>query len=214
MYTPAHFAEQRMDVMHDLIAHYPLGTLVTLSPDGLTADHIPFHIRQDGSRHGLLVGHVARSNPLWQHAASAAEVLVIFHGPDAYVSPNWYPTKQEHGKVVPTWNYAVVHAHGRLRAIEDPAWMRDQLEELVTRHEHPQPHPWTIADAPADFTERLIGSIVGIEISINKLTGKWKVSQNQPEANQRGVIAGLHSSGDKKSALMAGLMQNYNHHKP
>jgi transcriptional regulator len=154
---------------------------------------------------GTLQGHIARANPLWRQAADA-EVLVIFHGPQAYVTPSWYPTKREHGKAVPTWNYAVVHARGRLRVIEDPVWLRQQLEALVTHHESSFAEPWQISDAPPDYINKMLGAIVGIEISITGLTGKWKISQNQPEANRTGVVKGLRQQGTDDALQIADLV--------
>ncbi|MEP7154421.1 MAG: FMN-binding negative transcriptional regulator [Betaproteobacteria bacterium] len=191
MYLPAHFNEERVDVLHQLIQYHPLGTLVIHSDDGLSADHIPFLVDPSPAPFGTLRGHVARANPLWQKAG--AEAMVVFQGPDAYVSPSWYPSKKEHGKVVPTWNYAVVHAHGTLRAIDDAVWLRDFLETLTQHFESPMPMPWNVSDAPADFIETLLRSIVGIEIPMTRLLGKWKTSQNRPRADREGVMAGLHA---------------------
>ena len=191
MYLPAHFQEDRVDVLHQLIGHHALGTLVTQGADGLTADHIPFIVDPRPGPFGTLRGHVARANPLWRKDGS--EVMVVFQGADAYISPSWYPSKQEHGKVVPTWNYAVVHAHGALRAIDDVEWLRDFLATLTERFESPMPMPWKVSDAPADFIETLMRSIVGIEIPMTRLQGKWKTSQNRPRADREGVMAGLHA---------------------
>lgn len=187
------------------MTRHPLGTLITQTDAGLGADHIPLHLVRRAGDQISLVGHVARSNPLWQQA-DGAEVLVVFQGPQAYVSPNWYASKAEHGRAVPTWNYAVVHAHGRLRVIDDPAWVRTQLDALTAQHEATQAHPWALSDAPADFTERLIGLVVGIEIVVNRLQGKWKVSQNQPASNQASVVEGLRATGCPADADMAALV--------
>ena len=205
MYCPAHFDEPRLDILHDLIAQQPLATLVTQSNQGLTADHIPLLLRNDGSPFGTLVGHVARNNPLWQLADR--EILAIFHGPDCYISPSWYATKQQTGKVVPTWNYVVAHAYGTLRAIEDPEWIHEQLEMLTHQHEQHLPNPWTDADAPSDYIKNLLGKIVGIEIPIARLQGKWKVSQNQPLENQQSVIEELLLQDNPTSEAMAELVQ-------
>lgn len=207
MYTPSQFEQPRIDLMQALIANHPLATLVTNTGQALNANHIPLLLRQDGSAHGTLVGHVARANPLRKEIDSAAETLAIFHGPDCYISPNWYATKKETGKVVPTWNFVVVHAYGRLRAIEDPAWIIAQLEELTAQQEKASPAPWSVADAPADYTSRLLGAIVGIELSISRLIGKWKVSQNQPIANQLSVIEGLRSMDSDDAQAMATLVE-------
>jgi transcriptional regulator len=202
MYIPKHFDEPRIDVMQALIRDYPLATLVTLSATGLNANHIPLHLADDDSPYGSLRGHVARSNPILADFDKQTEVLAIFQSENAYVSPSWYATKQETGKVVPTWNYAAVHAYGTLKVIDDPAWIRRQLEALTTEHEANFPAPWAVSDAPPDFTERLIAQIVGIEIHLTRLQGKWKVSQNQPPENRNGVIKGLNESGKPEMAAL------------
>lgn len=206
MYTPKHFEEPRIDVMHELIRARPLATLVTLTSGGLAANHIPLHLVDTPAPFGTLRGHVARANPVWSDFAKDVEVLAIFHGPDSYITPSWYATKQETGKVVPTWNYAVVHACGTLRIIDDAAWVRAQLEALTAHNEAGFAHPWAVSDAPHEYTEKLIGNIVGFEIVIAKLSGKWKVSQNQPAQNQAGVIAGLNNSNQHDAAEMAALV--------
>jgi len=169
MYIPKHFDEPSIDVMQALICDYPLATLVTLSDDGLTANHIPLHWVDDGSDHGCLRGHVARANPVWTNADQNLEVLAIFQAENAYISPSWYASKQQSGKVVPTWNYAAVHAYGPLRVIDDAVWIRNQLEQMTTQHEAAFPEPWAVADAPHDFTDRLIEQIVGIEIAVTRM---------------------------------------------
>ena len=173
MYIPEYFEEPRLSIMHELIREHPLATLVTLSSIGLNANHIPFHLADDESSFGILHGHVARANPMWTDYAKEVEVLAVFQGPDAYITPSWYVTKQETGKVVPTWNYAVVHAYGTLRVIDDAVWVRAQLEALTTHNEAAFAKPWAVSDAPFDFTEKLIGNIVGIEIVVTRLSGKW-----------------------------------------
>lgn len=193
--------------MHELMRAHPLATLVTLTSGGLDANHIPLHLSDAPAPFGTLRGHVARANPLWRDFAKDADVLAIFHGPEAYITPSWYATKQETGKVAPTWNFAVVHAHGALRVFDDAAWVRAQLETLTDCHEANLPKPWAVADAPPEFTEKLIESVVGIEIVITKLSGKWKVSQNQPAQNRAGVIEGLRSFGHRDAAAMAALVE-------
>ena len=197
MYTPSYFKESRIEALHGLIHDFPFATVVTHGDAGLVANHLPFELVGDN----LLHGHVARGNEL--RNADGAEVLLIFRGPDGYISPNWYPSKHETGREVPTWNYAVVHVHGRLRVIEDAAWLRTLLDTLTEHHEAGLPTPWKVSDAPHDFTEKLIGAVVGIEIEIVKLQGKWKVSQNQPHENRVGVVRGLEESGNPNDALMA-----------
>lgn len=209
MYTPSQFAETRLEVLHSLMRRKPLATLVTLTPEGLVANSIPLYLRVDGSPWGTLAGHVARGNPLWRDTDTATQVLAIFQGPDAYISPSWYATKQEHGKVVPTWNYAVVQARGPLRVIDEPAWIRAQLLDLTHQQEAAFAQPWTVDDAPRDYTDKLLAALVGIEIPISQLTGKWKVSQNQPPANQVGVVQGLLDGGGDEAGAMAGLVQQY-----
>ncbi len=206
MYTPRHFEEPRVEVMHELMRVRPLATLVTLASGGLNANHIPLHLLDAPAPFGTLRGHVARANPLWSDFAAEVEALAIFHGPDSYITPSWYATKQETGRVVPTWNYAVAHACGTLRVIDDAAWIRAQLEALTAHNEAKFDLPWSISDAPREYTDKLIETIVGIEIVITKLTGKWKVSQNQPAKNQAGVIAGLAHSDQRDAAEMAALV--------
>lgn len=192
--------------MHELIRARPLATLVTLSSRGLNANHIPLHLSQEPAPFGTLRGHVARANPVWTDFVGNVEALVIFHGPDTYITPSWYATKKETGKVVPTWNYVVVHAYGLLHIIDDATWVRGQLEALTAHNETSFPRPWKVTDASHEYTERLIGAIVGIEIVITKLCGKWKVSQNQPTQNQTTVIEGLEASGTEEASAMAKLV--------
>ncbi|WP_347985940.1 FMN-binding negative transcriptional regulator [Methylomonas sp. AM2-LC] len=202
MYRPAQFDQQNIELMHNLIRSRPLATLVTIDSDGINANHIPLHLSALPAPYGTLQGHVARSNSLWQDFAADTEVLAIFHGPESYISPSWYATKKETGKVVPTWNYVVVHAYGTLRIIDDAAWIRQQLQALTNEQETDFADPWTLDDAPADFTEKLIGSIIGIEMVITRLAGKWKISQNQPLKNQLGVIQGLNSRQQTEMATL------------
>ena len=209
MYNPSQFDETRPEVLHALMAQHPLACVVVNTPDGLVADHIPLLLRTDDTGTSTLVGHVARANPLWQPSADGQprQVMAIFQGASAYISPNWYATKTDGGKVVPTWNYAVVHAHGALSAVHDAAWKLALLNQLTHTHESTQPHPWAVADAPADYIERLLAAIVGIEIPVVRLQGKWKVSQNQPAANQQGVLAGLNAAGGAAQLAMAKLVE-------
>jgi transcriptional regulator len=208
VYIPQHFDEPSVAVMHELIRAQPLATLVTLSPQGLNANHIPLHLANEAPPYGVLRGHVARANPMWLDLQANIEVLTIFHGADAYISPAWYATKNKHGKVVPTWNYAVVHAYGTLRVIDDVTWIRAQLEALTGHQEHQSHSPWAVSDAPQEFIEKLIQSIVGIEIVISRLMGKWKVSQNQPASNQIGVIDGLNQYESQNATEMAAMIKH------
>jgi len=207
MYVPSHFAESRVDVLHDLIRTYPFGALVVLASDGLDANHIPFEIDPQPAPFGTLRGHVARANPVWRDFSSQVDALVMFQGAHAYISPAWYATKKEHGKVVPTWNYAVVHAHGTLRVIDDRNWLRQFVGKLTDRHEATRSDPWKVTDAPADFIDTMVAAIIGIEIPIAKLTGKWKVSQNRPEKDRAGVIEGLVHLPSDLATSMAQLVR-------
>lgn len=208
MYVPSHFAESRIDVLHDLIRTHPFGALVVLASDGLDANHIPFEIDPEPAPFGTLRGHVARANPVWRDFSSQVDALVMFQGAHAYISPAWYVTKKEHGKVVPTWNYAVVHAHGPLRVIDDRKWLREFVGKLTDRHEAPRSDPWKVTDAPADFIDTMVAAIVGIEIPIAKLAGKWKVSQNRPAQDRAGVIEGLGHLPSDLATSMAQLVRD------
>jgi len=207
MYTPKHFVETRVEVLHGLIHAYPFATLVTRAADGLTANHLPFERVGE-----VLHGHVARGNELAQ--LDGAQVLLVFQGPDGYISPNWYPSKHETGREVPTWNYAVVHVHGRLRVIDDAAWLRRLLETLTDHHEAGQPQPWKITDAPEDHIEKSLHAIVGLEVAIDRIEGKFKLSQNHPARNRAGVIAGLHERDGDGDAELAALMTQQEEPKP
>lgn len=210
MYIPAHFAEPKTEVMHDLIRAHPLSTLVVLSSGGLDANHLPLHLSAEPAAPlGTLRGHVARANPLWRDFVEEVEVLAIFQGPESYISPSWYPTKAETGKVVPTWNYAVVHAHGKLRVLDDAAWLRAHLAALTAHNEMPFDAPWQPSDAPPDYLEKLMVAIVGIEIVVTRLCGKWKTSQNQPPRNQAGIVCGLNASAHPSAAPMAALVAKH-----
>ena len=199
MYLPKHFAETDPAVLHDLMRANPLATLVTHGADGLDANHIPLHLDAAAGPYGTLRGHIARANPLATPVTMETtagprvnrEILVIFQGTDSYISPSGYATKAEHGKVVPTWNYVAVHAYGTLRLIDDRDWLLAQLDTLTAEQEAALPHPWSVDDAPADYIGKMLGAIVGIEIVIDRLVGKWKVSQNQPAENRASLIAAL-----------------------
>jgi transcriptional regulator len=195
VYLPAHFAETRVEVLHAAIREAGLATLVTTGPGGLDASHLPFLLEPSPAPLGRLVGHVARGNPAWRETPAGSEALVIFLGPDAYVTPSWYATKRETGKVVPTWNYLAIHATGRVRFFDE----RERLLELVTRltdrHERPRTAPWKVSDAPADYVDGLLQAIVGVELEITRLEGKWKASQNRTAADREGVAAGLETEG-------------------
>ncbi|MGS0740647.1 FMN-binding negative transcriptional regulator [Glaciimonas sp. GG7] len=206
MYLPKHFEEPQIDVMHDLMRAYPLATLITMTDAGIEANHIPLLLSDQPTPLGKLVGHVARANPIWRDVQKDSEVLAVFSGPNTYISPSWYATKKQHGKVVPTWNYAVTHAYGTLRVIDDVVWLRNHLGELVGHTEANMPAPWALTDAPTDYIEKMMTAIVGIEITITRLIGKWKVSQNQPVENRISVIDALNARGDIQDASMATLV--------
>ncbi len=196
MYLPNHFGEARADVLRAFVRDHPLGLLVTQNRDGgIDANSVPFVLDAEGDGPGVLRAHVARANALWKTARDDVDALVVFQGPQGYVSPAWYPSKAEHGKVVPTWNYVMVQARGRLRAIDDRAWLRQFVSRLTDRHEARRPAPWAVSDAPADFLDTMLGAIVGIEITLASLVGKWKVSQNRSAADRAGVVEGLAREG-------------------
>lgn len=192
--------------MHALIRAHPFATLITCADAAPEANHLPLLIDPQPMPCGTLRGHVARANPLWRQRHEGREALVIFQGPQAYVTPSWYAAKRETGKVVPTWNYAVVHARGPLIIHDDPVWLRDLVSRLTAQQEAPLPQPWGIGDAPPDYIEQMLQAIVGIEIPIARLEGKWKVSQNRSAADRDGVAAGLQARGDAQSLDMAGLV--------
>jgi transcriptional regulator len=207
MYMTSHFEEKRTDVLHRLIAEHPLGALVTLGDTGLDANHIPFELDPLAGLHGTLNCHVARHNPVWRDARTDVDSLVIFQGPSAYVSPNWYPSKQETHRVVPTYNYALVHAYGRVVVHDDPKWLRGLLARLTRRMEAGvSATPWRMSDAPADFLDQMIGEIVGIEIGITRIVGKWKVSQNRSAEDRAGASAGLRSVATAEAIAIADLI--------
>lgn len=184
MYIPPHFAISQPEVLHRIIREHPLGALVTQGPAGLDADHVPFELDLGAGAAGTLLAHVARSNPLWQRCPSGTQVMVIFRGAEAYISPNWYPSKHETHRHVPTWNYEVVHAHGTLTVRDDERFVRGLVARLTRRHEAAEPSPWKMSDAAPEFIDNLLRNIVGIEIAITSLVGKAKLSQNR-EARDR-----------------------------
>ncbi len=205
MYQPPHFREDRLAVQHALIRAQSLGLLITAGPGGLQANHVPFLIDAGRSERGTLRVHLARANPQLHELAAVAECLVVFQGPQQYISPSLYPTKREHGKVVPTWNYITVHAWGRPQVNDDATWLRQQVEDLTVQNEGSRPAPWQVSDAPEPFVAAQLKGIVGIEIPIARIEGKWKVSQNRPAIDQAGVVAGLRGNGDD-AEIMASLV--------
>jgi transcriptional regulator len=206
MYQPPHFREDDLAVQHALIKAHPLGLLVTFGSDGLEANPIPFVLEASASSLGTLKAHLSRANPQWRNFDPAQEALVVFQGPETYITPSWYAAKREHGKVVPTWNYAIVQARGRLTIRDDPDWLLQQITAMTEMQEGPRPEPWNVSDAPAPFVAAQLKGIVGIEIEITRIEGKWKVSQNRPEADRLGVSAGLRLSQDDASHQMAELV--------
>jgi transcriptional regulator len=204
MYQLQHFREDDPAVQHALVRAHPLGLLVTLGDKGLEANLIPFVIDPSAGERGMLLGHLARPNPQWRGFDPGVDVLVVFQGPEGYITPSWYATKAESGKVVPTWNYVVVQVHGRMRVTEDPVWLRSQIESLTRLQEGNRAQPWQVSDAPAGYVEAQIRGIVGLEIEISRIEGKWKVSQNRPPADRPGIVAGLRTGGQ---ADMADLVE-------
>ena len=210
MYQPSHFREERPDVIRSLISDHPLGVLVTLGPGGIEGNHMPFLHDPDPAPFGTLRCHVARANPVWRDSRTDAESLVIFQGPQLYVTPSWYVSKKEHGKVVPTWNYLVVHAYGTLRPVDDREWLRRFVTRLTDRFEAGRADPWKVTDAPADFVDSHLKAIVGIEIPVTRLIGKWKTSQNRPAADREGVARGLRESREGIATKMADWVDGAN----
>lgn len=208
MYLPGHFREHRVAPLQRLIRERPLASVVTVEGGTSFVDHLPLCLCTGSSRLGLLQGHVAKANPLWRRQPAGTEVLAVFHGPEAYISPSWYPTKAEHGKAVPTWNYVAVHAYGRIQAKEDESWISRHLAELTATHEAAFDPPWRISDAPESFIGQLLGAVVGIEIEITRLVGKWKASQNQPPSNREGVWRGLIATGQPACGEMAAIVKD------
>ena len=191
MYQPPHFREDRLEVQHGLIRAYPFALLVTAGPGELMANAIPFTLQTTATGNGILRAHLARANPQWREFDGKLECMVIFQGPDSYITPSWYATKAETHKVVPTWNYAMVHAWGTPTVHEDAAWLRRQIDQLTLEREQHRATPWAVADAPDAFVDAQMRGIVGIEMPIVRIEGKWKVSQNRPEADRAGVHEGL-----------------------
>ncbi len=189
MYLPNHFAQHDREQLIALMRVRPLATVITSTPDGPSADLIPLEFHPDEGEHGTLRGHVARANPLWQRAGTTA--LAVFTGPEAYISPGWYASKKEHGKVVPTWNYTMVQARGVLRAVDDAPWLHALVQRLTNHHEATQATPWHVSDAPDDYVQQMLRAIVGIEIPLTSLAGKWKISQNRSAADREGTAQGL-----------------------
>jgi transcriptional regulator len=207
MYQPPHFREEDLQTQHALIRAHPLGLLVTAGATGLLANPVPFHLDAEASEKGVLRLHLARANGQWKDIRDGAPVLTVFQGADSYVTPSWYQTKQETGKVVPTWNYAIVQARGPARIVEDADWLLAQIGAITSQHEGRRALPWSVSDAPDDFIRAQLKGIVGIEIEIVEIEGKWKVSQNRPVGDREGVAAGLEAEGDQGDMLS--LVRHY-----
>lgn len=211
MYAPPHFRVEDRDRLRRLIEERPLATLVSAGPGGLAASHLPMLLEEGdaGAPEGRLLGHLARPNPqagALLDAEGGTEVLAVFRGEAGYVSPSWYASKREHGKVVPTWNYVAVHARGRARSFTEPERLRALVERLTERAERASEEPWSVDDAPADFTAKMLRGIVGVEVALTALEGAWKLGQNRPEADRRGVVEGLRGRGDAESLALARRM--------
>ena len=196
MYVPAHFDEQRPEVLYDLIDNNALGTLITHGKSGLDANHLPFELSRSQGQHGTLHCHVARKNPVWQDIATGDEVLVVFRAGDAYISPQWYPSKQEAHKQVPTWNYLVAHVYGRVTVRDDERYVRGNVARLTRQHEASQAVPWKMTDAPGDYIDTMLKAIVGLEIEITRLVGKIKLSQNKEARDIRSAAEMLTAQGE------------------
>jgi transcriptional regulator len=208
LYVPPHFSEDSLPALHDAIRSARLGTLVTNGPEGLEASHVPMLLDPEPAPFGMLSGHIARANPQWLKASPDAPALAIFMGPDAYITPAWYATKRQTGKVVPTWNYVAIHASGALRFIEDADWLLALVTRLTRSHEGKRAEPWAVSDAPPDFIRSQIKGIVGFELSIAKLEGKWKMSQNRPAEDRAGVVEGLAREGGPVEKAVAVLVSD------
>lgn len=207
MHVPRQFAETDTAVLHALIDTAPLGAWVTIVDGELDVNHIPFLLDSTQGELGVITGHVAKANPVWQCFSRDVASVIVFQGPQTYITPSWYPSKAASGKVVPTWNYAVVHAYGRPRAIQDPDWLLQHVNRQVDLRERDQAIPWKVADAPPDFIDKMVSAIVGVEIPIERLVGKWKISQNRSESDRLGTVAGLLNRDDDNARAMAALIK-------
>jgi transcriptional regulator len=209
MYLPSYHEEKDLDVLHTLIQTYPLGTWVSMTDDGLDANHIPFILDKSRGELGVLRAHVARANPVWKTLSSNVPSIVTFQGPQSYITPNWYPSKQIAGKVVPTWNYTVVHAHGVATVIQDRAWILQMVSDLTDINEASttlgasNAAAWKVSDAPEEFIQRLLAAIVGIEIPITAIKGRWKLSQDEAMEDRMGTVKGLREVGTTNSTVLS-----------
>jgi len=197
LYNPPAFRVEDRDIVQAHIEQTGLAMLITKGGDGPLVSHVPLLLDRKRGTHGTLLGHMAKANPQWQSGDLSVDAVAVFPGPDAYISPSWYASKQEHGRVVPTWNYSVIHARGRLQFFDDPAWILEAVERLTRRHEAARAEPWAVSDAPEPFVQSQLTAIVGLELEITSLEGKRKVSQNRDNADREGVIKGLGENGDE-----------------
>ncbi len=208
VYQPALFREDRIDVMHDLMRAHPFALLVSCISGSPTADHLPLVVHADLSAKGTIRGHIAKANPLWANRSKLSAAMAVFQGPQAYVIPSWYPSKKQHGKAVPTWNYAVVHARGDLRFVDDADWLMAHLARLTDSQESSRPTPWHVTDAPKDFIARQLSAIVGLELTIGSLEGTWKVSQNRDAQDRAGVQRGLLTENTQAATAISDLIKS------
>ena len=208
MYQPDHFRVTDLPKMHALMRTRPLATLVSAGSLGLYATHLPNVLKDDGP-YGIIECHLARANPHWKELAEGNEALMIFQGPEGYITPNWYPSKADHGKVVPTWNYAVVHAYGRPEVMEDKNWLRRHVTELTAQQETNEVKPWALSDAPESFIEAMLRGIIGFRFAFTRLEGKWKMSQNRQATDRNGVVRGLETRGQGDDLEMAELVSRH-----
>lgn len=209
MYIPNKFRQSDIDCLEKFVRDYPLANLITHSDSGLDTNHIPLLLAQSSGLK-FLHGHIAKINPLWKTLSDKSEVLVVFNGPNCYISPNYYPTKKETGKAVPTWNYVTVHVAGVMSFIHDKEWKLDMLDDLTRQHESTQAIPWSTTDAPEDYIQKMLTGIVGLKIEISEINGKWKLSQNLPTQNRQGIVEGLSQQADYASQKISELVKRYN----
>jgi transcriptional regulator len=208
MHIPKKYQQNESSNFKKLMVEYPFATLITHHDAGVDAEHIPLMLNHVNGK-DVLQGHIAKANPLWENVKENTDVLIVFNGPNCYISPNYYPTKQENGRVVPTWNYVVVHVKGIISIIHDAQWKLKLIENLTNLHEAPQPNPWAVTDAPDIYIEKMLPAVVGIEIEILSVSGKWKVSQNQPEINKQGVYTGLSQETESNAHKIAVLVKEH-----
>ena len=208
MHIPNKFKQTDMAQLKNLMKEYPFATLVTYSEAGIEATHLPVIYRCVNGNE-LIQGHIAKVNKLWESVKNGSDVLLIFNGPNGYISPNYYPTKKVTGKAVPTWNYVVVQVKGHISFVHDEQWIYNLVDDLTQEHESGQAVPWSIKDAPDNYIKKMLPAIVGIEIAVGSIEGQWKLSQNQPEINKSGVVSGLLEEGDSSALSLSALVKNH-----